>query len=197
MDTLEEAADVLTQAFVGDPLIRYLLSGHESMYQEKVRELFHYQCLMYVEMELPIFGAVQDSRITGAACLSVPEEKERPASLVEADKKYNESVGKDSFERVQRFMRLSRKYIPDEPFHYLAALGVHPDYQGEGFGRLLLDEVHAVSEKHPMSSGVYLDTASLKNVEMYEYFGYRQIAQDKLDNIVDIWFMFRPTRKNV
>ena len=195
-DTLDESVEVLVRAFEDDPIINYFLSDHESNYMEGARRIFKYQCLMYIEMDLPIFGILQNSRITGIACLSVSENKKRPDSLIEADKEFEEFMGLLSFGRIKRYMSLKKKHTPDELHHYLAALGVHPDFQEQGFGRLLLDEVQRITENHQESTGIFLETAKMKNVEMYRYFGYNLLATEKLDGIVDLWYMFRPVRKN-
>jgi ribosomal protein S18 acetylase RimI-like enzyme len=150
---------------------------------------------MYIEMELPIFGTVLDSRIIGIACLSVPEKKERPDSLVEADRQFVTQIGPDSFGRIKRYMELKKKHTPEEQHHYLAALGVHPDFQGQGHARFLLDRVTEISEKHSTSTGIFLETAKMKNVEMYKHFGYDLLAKETLDDIVDLWYMFRPVKK--
>ncbi|OGN90844.1 MAG: hypothetical protein A2158_05175, partial [Chloroflexi bacterium RBG_13_46_14] len=183
-------------AFEDDPVINYFLAGHTDDYQEKLRDLFRYQCLMYVEMDLPIFGTVRNSLITGIACLSVPEKKDRPDSLFEADKKFETAIGLESFNRIKRYMKMNKEHTPERPHHYLAALGVHPDFQGQGFARILLDRMHEISENHGISTGIYLETAKMKNVEMYEHFGYSLSAIEKLDGIVDLRYMFRPVEKN-
>ena len=195
-DSLDEATEVLARAFEEDPLIHYFLSGHEKGYPEGARKIFEYQCLMYIEMELPLFGTLQNFQITGVACLAVPEKKDRPESLVEADREFVAFMGPDAFERIKRYMNLSKKYSPGGLYHYLAGLGVHPDYQGHGFGRLLLDEVYKIAVSHQSSAGIYLETATLKNVEMYKHFGYNLLATEKLDGIVDIWYMFKPVGNN-
>ncbi|UCD08204.1 MAG: GNAT family N-acetyltransferase [Dehalococcoidales bacterium] len=195
-DTLEEATEVLAMAFQDDPIINYFLSGHTENYAEKQREIFRYQCLMYIEMGLSIFGAVKNSVITGIACLAVPEKKKRPDSLIESDKEFEKSMGQESIGRIKRYMKLNKKHTPEGPHHYLAALGVHPDFQGHGFGRLLLDRVNEITESHQTSTGIFLETAKLENVEMYRYFGYNLLATEKLDGIVDKWYMFRPVKKN-
>ena len=195
-DNLEEATEVLTRAFEDDPVVRYFLSGHEKDYPEGVHKLFGYQCLMYIEMELPIFGTVRNNRITGIACLSGPEKKIRPDSLFEADKEFEAFMGPNSFGRIKRYMKLNKKHTPEGLHHYLAGLGIHPDFQGQGFGRLLLDKVHEITESHQTSTGIYLETAKLKNVELYKHFGYNLLATEKLDGIVDKWYMFRPVKKN-
>jgi ribosomal protein S18 acetylase RimI-like enzyme len=195
-DSLEEATEVLSRAFEDDPVINYFLYGHTDDYPDMLRGLFRYQCLMYMEMNLPVFGTVQNSRITGIACLSGPEKQKRPDSLIEADQQFEISMGLESFGRIKRYMNLSKKYTPEGPHHYLAALGVDPDFQGHGFGRLLLDKVCKITGNHQTSTGIYLETATMNNVEMYKHFGYNLLAKEKLDGAVDLWYMFKPVNKN-
>jgi hypothetical protein len=59
-----------------------------------------------------------------------------------------------------------------------------------GYGRRLLDEVQALSDAHPTSTGVGLDTEKPSNVSFYEHCGYRVTGKTNLKH-VDIWCMFR------
>ena len=70
-------------------------------------------------------------------------------------------------------------------------IGVHPEAQGRGYGRMLLDAVQALSEGHSTSTGVALDTENPENVPIYEHCGYRVIAETNLEG-VPIWCMLRP-----
>ncbi|MFQ5795461.1 MAG: hypothetical protein ACE5JP_10490 [Candidatus Bipolaricaulia bacterium] len=70
-------------------------------------------------------------------------------------------------------------------------MGVHPETQGKGHRRALLNAIHALSEAHPTSIGVALDTENPVNVPLYKHFGYRIVKKTKLDD-VDVWCMFRP-----
>jgi ribosomal protein S18 acetylase RimI-like enzyme len=70
-------------------------------------------------------------------------------------------------------------------------LGVHPNFQRKGYARALLEVLHARSEAHPTSIGVYLETANPQNVALYKYFGYHLKAQVNI-NGVENFIMFRP-----
>ena len=191
-DSLEQAVDVLAAAFFNDTLVRYTLSAHSEGYPERVRVMFRFFCGMYLTLGLPVIGVVQDRVPVGIACLSVPGEKKWPETLVKEASECNEFLGKKAVERMSGCEALKKKYAPDRPYCYLAALGVHPDYQGRGLAGLLLDRTHEISGGSRDSSGVYLETASMKNVDMYRHFGYNLISKDSLENTVDLWYLFRP-----
>jgi ribosomal protein S18 acetylase RimI-like enzyme len=187
---LDAAVEVLALAFQNDPLMMYACSG--PAYASYVREVFRFVCEARWELGWPIIGTTGDSGLNGVACLSAPGEKVWPPSLVKKYDRLQASVSNEAFNRMGRFSRLSRKYSPAPPHYYLAAIGVHPAFQERGLGGVLLGAVHGMSESDPESTGVYLETARPENVRLYEHFGYRVFARDKLDDAVEFWYMFRP-----
>jgi ribosomal protein S18 acetylase RimI-like enzyme len=186
---LEAAVEVLSLAFQDDPLMKYVFSGPS--YSRDVREVFRFVCEARLELGWPIIATVGDRGLTGVACLSAPGDKIWPASLAKKYDRLQASIGYESFNRMGRFSRLSREHEPAQPHYYLATIGVHPEFQGRSLGGVMLDAVHELSESHPESTGVYLETARQENVGMYEHRGYRVSARDKLDDTVGFWYMFR------
>lgn len=67
---------------------------------------------------------------------------------------------------------------------------MHPRSQGKGLGKALLSQMHAISEQHPLSRGVGLETQTEQNIAYYERFGYRVSAIAQLNDL-KTWFMFR------
>ncbi len=89
---------------------------------------------------------------------------------------------------VRRATRLSR---PIEGAYYtLAALAVHPDRQGRGIGRRLLQSVDALSERDFEALGVYLYTGDRRNQRMYERDGYETIETRRAGDLT-VHHMFR------
>jgi len=93
--------------------------------------------------------------------------------------------------QVMSAVRLSRRI--EGPYHTLAALAVHPGHQGKGIGRLLLEEVHRISDQSPGSRGVYLYTADTRNKAIYEQAGYRTVEERRAGAIA-VYHMFRPAQ---
>jgi ribosomal protein S18 acetylase RimI-like enzyme len=87
-------------------------------------------------------------------------------------------------------MRIAERERPPEPHLYLPILAVHPEFQGSGHGRALLEAVHDRSKRHPHSTGVCLETENPNNVPFYEHLGYRVIARNTLADI-EIATLFR------
>lgn len=87
-------------------------------------------------------------------------------------------------------VKILEQHHPLEPHYYLLFLGVHPNFQKQGYARILLDTLHALSEAHPCSTGVYLETANPQNVNLYQHFGYHITAQVNIKG-VETFSLFR------
>ena len=190
-ERLDEAADVLARAFADYPLMHFFFADSGATYTQQVWEALRITCEVRLVLGEPVKGIVNGDRLMAVACIDNPEKKLWPASLEQAYAAFERRIGARAAERLEKYGELTAGYRLDQPHFYLVALGVHPDVQGKGYGRALLDMVHGMSEAHPLSTGVALDTETPTNVPLYEHCGYHVTAQSNLEN-VNIWFMFRP-----
>jgi GNAT superfamily N-acetyltransferase len=102
-----------------------------------------------------------------------------------------ESVfGAPALERFDRYEAAQKKHLVSEPHHYLVAIGVHPDFQGKGYGGQLLQAAIDMAESDVDSMGIGLDTGSESNQKFYEKFGFDLVATEQLDDKI-MRFMFR------
>ena len=83
-----------------------------------------------------------------------------------------------------------RRHAPGAHF-YLSALGVEPDRQGEGVGTALMQPVMERADRDGLPA--YLETATGRNVLLYERQGFRVVEELTLPNTdVHGWLMLRP-----
>ena len=83
-----------------------------------------------------------------------------------------------------------RKHMAGQPYLYLFFIGVATEHQGQGFGRVLLDEVIRLAESDGLP--VYLETETTENVQLYEYFGFEVLAKVDLPIVhLPMWQMVR------
>jgi GNAT superfamily N-acetyltransferase len=191
-ERVEEAVEILALAFEHDPAIQYLFSDarQKSVYHDQVRELFRLTCAARFDAESPPLGHTIGARLVGVACVARPTDKRPSDSLIKKYEGLKSTVGQEATHRLEAHGQLVARYRPEQPNYHLIVIGVHPEARGEGYGRVLLDAVHELSEADPMSTGVALDTANTANVSLYEHFGYAISAKDYLEH-VPFWFMFR------
>lgn len=194
-NNLSAAISLLTKAFHADPLLSYIFAVSVSDYERTLEELFRFSCEVRLLLEWPLWGWYSaEGTLTGVAGLSMPEEKPWPQSLEAVYNEFQACIGPAASQRIERYARLADSYRPKEPHYHLGFIGVHPQAQGQGYGRKLLDALQTCSEEHPDSIGVYLDTDSVKNVAIYERCGYRVLGKVMLEE-QPIWCMFRDNRQ--
>jgi GNAT superfamily N-acetyltransferase len=92
---------------------------------------------------------------------------------------------------VLRLVIAAIKPLDDIPKHHqmLEAIAVHPDYQGQRIGSLLLKAVHELAKHHELPT--YLMTGDAKNCVIYEHVGYRTVAVRQAPGL-SVYHMVKP-----
>ena len=81
-------------------------------------------------------------------------------------------------------------YMRGRAYLYLMMIGVAPPYQGQGFGRQLLQGV--IDESQASGLPIYLETETEENVSIYEHFGFKVVDRVSLPLIdLPMWEMIR------
>ena len=191
----DEAVEVLALAFEHDPFMQYLFSDQSQLtaFHSQLWEVFHWICAECLDLKWPLLGYEVDGKLVGVACVEEPDDKPQPDSVERGYDRFTSVIGPEATHRLEAYIQLTYQYMPKQPSHFLSSIGVRPKAQGRGYGRIMLDAVQALSEAHPISTGVALDTENAANVPLYEHCGYGVIAKTNLE-YVDVWYMFRPNR---
>lgn len=77
-----------------------------------------------------------------------------------------------------------------EPHVYLIMIGVDPEYQGQGVGKMLIEHIMEIARSIPDCKGVGLDTQDEKNVHIYRACGFDLVRETSLDDM-PIYVMWR------
>lgn len=184
---LDEVTHMLTRALEGDPLMDFLFPGNSA---ESRHALMRFSCLVRLELAWPLLGYLESGRIFGAAGLTAPEDIPWPAELHHHYDALKGIIGAGAIARLERYSELTEKRRPGDPHIFLGVVGVDPGKQGYGIGRALLEAIHLISQDHPTSTGVYLDTENPRNVAFYQHMGYQITHQESLGN-TRVWCFFR------
>jgi GNAT superfamily N-acetyltransferase len=190
-----QAASVLAQAFDGYPVMRYVFSGKtESEAQACRQKMFELSSAIRATLGWPWFGCIVDGQLAASAYVTPPASSDAvwPQSLKQLDEAFDAFIGPEALARFGEYVRVASGALPKEPHFYLNAIGVHPNFKGQGLARPLLEAVHALAENHPNAIGVALSTETKKNVPLYEHFGYEVRAHNRVSDDLQTWSMFRP-----
>jgi len=193
LTTLDRAGaiDVLAASFHQYPVWTYTLSDAGPDYDARVRALVGFFCDFRFAHGWPVLGARDGEELVGIALLSAPGGEPPSAGLEAEYARLQEELGSAAVARIEAYEAEAEVLKLDQPHYLLGMLGVLPSRQGQGVGRLLLDEVHRISAFDPASTGVCLTTEDPTNVPFYERGGYVVTGEADIGDI-HTWAMFRP-----
>jgi GNAT superfamily N-acetyltransferase len=180
-------AAVLAEAFLDDPLLRWLFPDD----RDRPRLLSRYFLTMARSLYLR-HGEVYLAGESGAAMWLPP------------------GVAADSFPLLTWLGLLGRMWLaygfaglnrarlaseamkanhPKEPHHYLHAIGVRKAEQGKGVGSALLSRMARRCDEE--GAAAYLENSNPRNTPLYERHGFRIVGQWAAPNGPPLWFMRR------
>ena len=186
-----ETVALIALAFAEDPLFRYLSGAQGDTYCRHVRALVEMELTLHLAGGQPLYGILRGGSLLGVAVVEEPDARRAYGTGIRLLAQLWRQTGPGVLLRSLGHLLRITAQRPRELHHRLSLLAVHPQAQGQGYGKSLLAEVHARVEAHPTSHGTALDTENPRNVPLYEHFGYRvthRIAAGPLT----IWGMFRP-----
>lgn len=126
------------------------------------------------------YGAFRGDEVLGVAALAAPGAYP-PAPMPDGHAPilppYLRDLPADMLQGLIAYDEACLAHFPPHPAWYLMYLGVHPDGQGAGTGRTLLQAaLDDVLRRE--AAPVYLETGTERNVRFYERFGFRIREQD-------------------
>lgn len=188
-----EAALMLAYTFAAQPTIDYLFPVTGDRKRQVTRLYFRLLLDMLVATGQPLLAVMLEDRVIGFAAIYEPAVTADPWAGLRLLVRLTLGAGLPAVWRLLRLMMAIEPHYPTAPYYYhLVMLAVHPDFQGLGFGRQLLDRIHALSESHPTSTGVWVETDTQQNILMYEHFGYMLEEKLKLSDDFELSLLFRP-----
>ncbi len=84
-------------------------------------------------------------------------------------------------------------FHPKDPHWYLPLIGVDPGRQGRGLGSALLKAGLALCDAAGLPA--YLESSNIKNVPLYERFGFEVLGVVQPGDFPGLWPMLRPARR--
>jgi ribosomal protein S18 acetylase RimI-like enzyme len=190
IDRQRIAADILTRAFMDDPMHCVIIPDHDER-----RRLFYYLWDALIVYSFR-YGVVHTTEmIEGVAIWLTPGNTSMSFwRLVRTGFKIPLAMMRFRHNSRKRFMTLlnavekNHNRLIQRPHWYLTAIGVDPDHQGQGIGGRLLDTTIDMADRD--NTPLYIETETERNVSFYMKHGFNVIDECAyLDGSVKIWYM--------
>lgn len=180
---LPEVGEVMALAFREDPAMRYFIPGEVDERLEKISAFGQAMGASRLARGQILKGIREDGKLAAVIGAAQPVGGEENDLSEAIWRTCFERIGYDVGNRVEAYGEAQHRLLPSGSYHYVIALGTHPDYQGKGYGRALLEEICALAAKDPNSQGVCLDTESKSNVSWYESLGFSVVGQANVESL--------------
>lgn len=180
----EAVASVITLAFAGDPLARWVLADATAFLSAMpgFADAFGGNGLAHGTTYLVDDGA-------GAAMWLPPgvhPDDERMGNLMGGHMR--DSVRAD----MQGVFEQMARYHPEAPHWYLPLIGVDPAHQGRGLGAALMR--HATERFDADGAIAYLESSNPRNISLYERHGFEALGTIQVGGSPEVVPMVRQPR---
>lgn len=180
-----EHIQLLINAFQKDPMFVELFKG-----PRKERQMQAFFRFIYKRNQLMDGIYLTDSRNNPSYVAFIETPKNRHSYLLRSKIQLHLEMLKLAFyvplkslNFLSRYDAATMKQRPHEKHFYLTMIGVSPEKQGQGIGKMVINTIHKMVIDDPEVSIICLDTENLKNVQYYERLGYLLIYEAKISNI--------------
>lgn len=183
-----QALDILTHSFQADPLIRHMFPT-DTVAQS--RPFFAYLLAKAAVLQELVLGLTLNGQLVAVALAEPPAGRPtlvQLARFVWLSLRLPWQISWRNFWFINQYMRVTTNFRPPQPHFYLVCVGVAPTCQGQGYGRMLIDEIHG--RAHQQAAGVALDTENPHNVPLYEHLGYHLQGSKAVDSVM-VYSLFR------
>jgi ribosomal protein S18 acetylase RimI-like enzyme len=187
----DDLADLLTRAFLDDPVIEWFFPDPE----QRPRRLRRFFAEIALGIGLSQSTEVYTTEDRGAVAVWAPPDRWRvsvlrqlrilPRYLAIASIRWAPS-------RLAGFNQIEGHHPHGPPHWYLPTLGTDPSRQGQGLGSALLDDMLGRCDTAGLPA--YLESSKAANVPFYERHGFEVTETFELPRGPRMWFMWRDPR---
>lgn len=198
-EELKLAASLLYQAYYDDPLLMDLFQAHKPDYEKRLRATVREELAAFWEAQQPMIGVFDGDSLVGVACLTRPGKSFGPGRYWHWRLKMLLTAGYVSTMQlvdkellIQQAMQQSLgEQLADNDYHMLAFLAVHPRYQQNGWGDLLVRAASQALADDQQSAGIAVYVTIDNHLKLFFQHGY-QVVQELMVGEVAGRLLFCP-----
>jgi len=176
----KKAAALMAICFLKDPLFRYYTKNVKKEEKKRVVEaLIGSDIEMHIEDGSPVYGIQKKKRIIGLVALRNLAVTINPFRYIPVFVKLlMQGVGIMVILRVLKFAFKTDRFFPRNT-NYVSHLAVHPQYQGKGLGKKLINFISEYAKKYFPENKIALATNNKKNLSFYQKASYTVLGNKR------------------
>lgn len=184
-----QARSLLYHSYKDEPTFKYLLDSSRPGYEKRIRATIRELVRLHFERGETVLGVIHkvDRRVLGVAFVSDVTSKIDLSRQFLWRLKMTLTAGFEGTRRYIRYFNDVQSSLPNKAHRTVSLMGIHPEFQKQGLGRLLMETVHQQVSADARSIGVFLDTGNNRYLSFYEALGYERFADIQLgDNLTEV-----------
>lgn len=188
-----QARSLLYQSYRHEPTFQYLLDAHRPGYKQRIRATIRELIRLHFERGEVALGVVdrKERRILGVAFVSDVGLKMDISKQFRWRLKMTLTAGFEGTRRFIQYYNDVQNSLPPKNHRMVSLIGIHPEFQKQGLGRVLMEAVHEMTDHDQHSIGLFLDTGNNRYLEFYRSLGYQRFADIPVGELKE-YVLFRP-----
>lgn len=182
-EDLKLAASLLYQAYHDDEVFYSLFNGDKPDYEKRLRAAIREELNAFWEAEQPIVGIFAGDSLQGVACVTQPGKSFGPGRYWHWRLKMLLTAGYVSTRQLLEKERLIQAAIPHPEYHMLAFIAVHPRYQQQGLGDLLIRAVNTLVVETENSAGIGVYITRDFYLPLFEQHGFELLSELAVEGV--------------
>ena len=192
-EDLKVAASILYNAYFDDPLFIDIFESEKEGYENRLRSAIREELHAFWIAKQPIIGLFDDERLLAVACLISPDAAFGAGRYWHWRLKMLLTAGFFGTRQMIEKEEKVRTCMPAENYHMLSFIGVHPDYQDQGLGHILMSAIDSVLLEDDKSDGVGVYVTLDKCLSFFRDGDYEHVQSLSVGHITgNVMFRNRP-----
>lgn len=184
------AASLLYVSYQDDPIFQEIFQSEKLDYPKRLRTAIKEELNAFWQTQQPMIGLFSDEHLLGVACLIEPEANIEPQRFWNWRLKMMLNAGYLSTKNMIEKEKKVAEAIPNQHYHLLTFIAVHPDHQHHGLGHYLIKAVDSIVDENLLSEGVAVFVTKKQNKPLFNNDKYESLSSIKIGTVTGT-LMFR------
>lgn len=168
---------VLTDAYALERTFNGLFAGHRPRFQQRLRAFMREYTRFHLDDNQSLLALIHEGRVIGAALFCAPGAHRLQRFSARSQLALLSTVGVRGAVRYLRYQSALKASMPASEWCFMPLVGVLREFQGQGYGRRLLEHAWSLSCDMPESSGIALGSGAGQAQAFYRGLGFQPVGE--------------------